>query len=168
MNASPVSPGAARETSAGHSRCGAYRIVEVAASPLAWRQALRHRRQLSPHKRAEVRDWAAAHDVELVFLPTYSSWLNWIESEFAAMRYFELNRTDHRSPTSRTPPSAPTSAGAASTPNSNETSPSTPRSGDRITYRRLLDEALEQRAPQRNRIEPWSDCYCRNLPLTAK
>ncbi|WP_324199187.1 transposase [Nocardia amamiensis] len=32
----------------------------------------------SPHKRAEVRAWAAVNDVELVFLPTYSSWLNWI------------------------------------------------------------------------------------------
>ena len=27
-------------------------------------------------------------------LPTYSSWLNWIESEFAALRYFALNGTD--------------------------------------------------------------------------
>lgn len=51
----------------------------------------------SPHKRAEVRDWAAASNVEMVFLPTYSSWLNWIESEFAALRYFALNGTDHRS-----------------------------------------------------------------------
>ncbi|MEU7768135.1 IS630 family transposase [Nocardia sp. NPDC049190] len=51
----------------------------------------------SPHKRAEVRAWAGANGVELVFLPTYSSWLNWIESEFAALRYFALNGTDHRS-----------------------------------------------------------------------
>jgi|GEM_PF-3871653 len=29
-------------------------------------------------------------------LPTYSSWLNWIEPEFAALRYFALNGTDHR------------------------------------------------------------------------
>jgi len=29
-------------------------------------------------------------------LPTYSSWLNWIEPEFAALRYFVLNGTDHR------------------------------------------------------------------------
>lgn len=50
----------------------------------------------SPHKHAEVRTWAAANDVELVFLPTYGSWLNWIESEFAALRYFALNGTDHR------------------------------------------------------------------------
>ncbi|WP_327115751.1 IS630 family transposase [Nocardia sp. NBC_01730] len=50
-----------------------------------------------PHKKAEVRAWAADNDVELVLLPTYSSWLNWIESEFAALRYFALNGTDHRS-----------------------------------------------------------------------
>ena len=51
----------------------------------------------SPHKHAEVRTWAADNDIELVFLPTYGSWLNWIESEFAALRYFALNGTDHRS-----------------------------------------------------------------------
>ena len=41
----------------------------------------------SPHKHPEVTGWAAAHNVELVFLPTYASWLNWIEPEFAALRY---------------------------------------------------------------------------------
>jgi transposase len=46
---------------------------------------------------AEVRAWAADNQVELVFPPTYGSWLNWIESEFAALRYFALNGTDHRS-----------------------------------------------------------------------
>ncbi|KAK1184234.1 IS630 family transposase [Streptomyces sp. NBS 14/10] len=51
----------------------------------------------SPHKHPNVRAWAAANDIELVFLPTYGSWLNWIESEFAALRYFALNGTDHRS-----------------------------------------------------------------------
>ncbi|WP_280199835.1 hypothetical protein [Nocardia cyriacigeorgica] len=35
--------------------------------------------------------------MELVFLSTYSSWLNWIESEFAALRYFALGGTDRRS-----------------------------------------------------------------------
>jgi transposase len=34
-----------------------------------------------------------------VFLPTYASWLNWIEAEFAAVRYFALNGTDHRTHT---------------------------------------------------------------------
>ena len=32
----------------------------------------------------------------LPHLPTYSSWLNWMEPEFAAPRYFALNGTDHR------------------------------------------------------------------------
>lgn len=49
----------------------------------------------SPHKHAEVRTWAADHDVELVFLPTCGSWRNRIESEFAALRCFALNG-DHR------------------------------------------------------------------------
>jgi transposase len=51
----------------------------------------------SPHRHAAVRAWCIDHDVELVFLPTYGSWLNWIEAEFAALRYFALNGTDHRS-----------------------------------------------------------------------
>ncbi|TDD58370.1 IS630 family transposase [Actinomadura rubrisoli] len=51
----------------------------------------------SPHKRAEVRARATTNDLEPVYLPTYASWLNRIESEFAALRYFALNGTDHRS-----------------------------------------------------------------------
>ncbi|HEX2300601.1 MAG TPA: IS630 family transposase [Pseudonocardiaceae bacterium] len=51
----------------------------------------------SPHRHARVRDWCRANAVELVFVPTYGSWLNWIEAEFAALRYFALNGTDHRS-----------------------------------------------------------------------
>ncbi|WP_445528783.1 transposase [Streptomyces cyslabdanicus] len=51
----------------------------------------------SPHGHAEVRAWTAGNDIELVFLPTCGSWLNWIESEFAALRYFALNGTDYRS-----------------------------------------------------------------------
>jgi transposase len=50
----------------------------------------------SPHKHPKVTGWAAGHDVALVFLPACSSWLNWIEPEFAALRYFALNGTDHR------------------------------------------------------------------------
>ncbi|MFJ2175671.1 transposase [Streptomyces sp. NPDC087851] len=50
----------------------------------------------SPHNHVDVRTWTADNDVELVFLPTYGSWPNWIEAEFAALRYFALNGTDHR------------------------------------------------------------------------
>jgi transposase len=51
----------------------------------------------SPHRHARVRTWSTDNNIELVFLPTYGSWLNWIETEFAALRYFALNGTDHRS-----------------------------------------------------------------------
>jgi transposase len=50
-----------------------------------------------PHQRPEVTNWCADHNVELVFTPTNASWLNWIEAEFAALRYFALNGTDHQS-----------------------------------------------------------------------
>jgi hypothetical protein len=51
----------------------------------------------SPHKHPQITGWAVGHNVELVFLPTHSSWLNWPdESEFAALRYFVLGGTDHR------------------------------------------------------------------------
>ncbi|MFU8872657.1 transposase [Micromonospora sp. SL4-19] len=39
----------------------------------------------SPHKHPEVRACCAANRIDLVFLPTYASWLNWIEVEFAAV-----------------------------------------------------------------------------------
>lgn len=51
----------------------------------------------SPHLHADVATWCDHNDVELVFLPTNASWLNWIEAEFAALRYFALNGTDHHS-----------------------------------------------------------------------
>ena len=37
-----------------------------------------------------------ANRVELEDLPTDGSWLNWIEAEFAALRYVALAGTDHR------------------------------------------------------------------------
>jgi len=50
----------------------------------------------SPHKHPEVTGRAAGSGVELVFLPASSSWLNWIEPGFAALRYFALNGTGHK------------------------------------------------------------------------
>ncbi|WP_170184930.1 transposase [Saccharothrix texasensis] len=55
----------------------------------------------SPHRQPDVLGRAADNAVELVFLPTYSSWLNRIEAEFTALRYFTLNGTDHRNHTER-------------------------------------------------------------------
>jgi hypothetical protein len=47
----------------------------------------------------EVTTWCDHNDVELVFIPTHASWLNWVEAELAALRYVALNGTDHRSHT---------------------------------------------------------------------
>jgi hypothetical protein len=50
-----------------------------------------------PHHKAEVRTWCAEHGIELVFTPTNASWLNWIEAEFTALRYFTLDGSDYLS-----------------------------------------------------------------------
>ena len=55
----------------------------------------------SPHLTTKadgrVAEWAAANNVELAYTPTYSSWLNRIEAQFQALRYFALDGTDHNS-----------------------------------------------------------------------
>ena len=40
---------------------------------------------------------AAANNVEIAYTPTNSSWLNRIEAQFTALRYFTLDGTDHAS-----------------------------------------------------------------------
>jgi transposase len=56
---------------------------------------------LSPHLSTKtdqrVANWAEANNVELAYTPTYSSWLNRIEAQFQALRYFALDGTDHAS-----------------------------------------------------------------------
>ncbi|MGW3418262.1 IS630 family transposase [Streptomyces phaeochromogenes] len=53
----------------------------------------------SPHlttKRCQrVGAWAAANNAEIVYTPTYSSWLNRTEAQFTTLRYFALDGTDH-------------------------------------------------------------------------
>ncbi len=55
----------------------------------------------SPHLSTRSDDrvgrWAAANNVELAYVPYYASWLNRIEAQFTALRYFTLNGTDHTS-----------------------------------------------------------------------
>ena len=51
----------------------------------------------SPHVAAEIRAWASEHNVELAYVPFYASWLNRIEAQFTALRYFALDGTDHES-----------------------------------------------------------------------
>jgi hypothetical protein len=45
--------------------------------------------------------WCAGHNVELVFIPSNASWLNWIECEFTALRYFTLDGSDYPSDTAQ-------------------------------------------------------------------
>ena len=55
----------------------------------------------SPHlttaRDDRVGAWAAANNIEIAYTPTNSSWLNRIEAQFTALRYFALDGTDHAS-----------------------------------------------------------------------
>jgi transposase len=55
----------------------------------------------SPHlttrRDGRVGAWASASNVEIAYTPTNSSWLNRIEAQFTALRYFALDGTDHAS-----------------------------------------------------------------------
>jgi transposase len=54
---------------------------------------------LSTRSDRRVADWAAANNVELAYVPTNASWLNRIEAQFQALRYFAVDGTDHASHT---------------------------------------------------------------------
>ena len=55
----------------------------------------------SPHlttaSDGRVGAWAAASNIEIAYTPTNSSWLNRVEAQFTALRYFALDGTDHAS-----------------------------------------------------------------------
>ena len=51
---------------------------------------------LSTNKDDRVGVWAVANNVELAYVPINASWLNRIEAQFQALRYFTLDGTDHR------------------------------------------------------------------------
>ena len=50
---------------------------------------------LSTRTDARVGSWATANNVEIVYTPFHGSWLNRIEPQFTALRYFTLDGTDH-------------------------------------------------------------------------
>jgi transposase len=52
---------------------------------------------LSTRDDPRVGQWAVANNVELAYVPTNASWLNRIEAQFTALRYFALDGTDHAS-----------------------------------------------------------------------
>lgn len=55
----------------------------------------------SPHLSTKldqrVGEYATANNIELAYAPTNASWLNRIEPQFTALRYFALDGTDHQS-----------------------------------------------------------------------
>jgi transposase len=51
---------------------------------------------LTTNRDRRVGAWAEANNVEIAYTPTNSSWLNRIEAQFTALRYFALDGTDHR------------------------------------------------------------------------
>jgi hypothetical protein len=52
---------------------------------------------LSTREDPRVGQWAGVNNVELAYVPTNASWLNRIQAQFTALRYFALNGTDHSS-----------------------------------------------------------------------
>jgi transposase len=52
---------------------------------------------LSTARDGRVGAWAAGNNVEIAYTPTNSSWLNRVEAQFTALRYFALDGTDHAS-----------------------------------------------------------------------
>jgi hypothetical protein len=51
---------------------------------------------LTTTRDCRVGTWAAAANVEIAYTPTCSSWQNWIEAQFTALRYFALAGAGHR------------------------------------------------------------------------
>jgi transposase len=100
----------------------------------------------SPHRKAEVAAWCAGHNVELVFIPTNASWLNWIECEFSALRYCTLDGSDYPSHTAQESAIAGYVRWANKHARPKRHFARSPRSAARITYRRLPDGAIASRA----------------------
>ena len=75
---------------------------------------------LSPHKTPDIRAWATENNIELVFTPTYASFLNRIECHFWAIREFVVTTpttptgmpSRRRWPTTSSTATAPTATSA--------------------------------------------------------
>lgn len=50
----------------------------------------------SPHHKQTVKEWAAVNNIELVYTPTYASWLNRIECHFGPLRKFVLRNSNYK------------------------------------------------------------------------
>jgi hypothetical protein len=69
--------------------------TQGSAPPLSGQKLYVIADNLPRHKHPGARAWIAVNEVDLVFSATYMCRLSWIEAEFAALRYFALNGTDH-------------------------------------------------------------------------
>ena len=50
---------------------------------------------LNTHRHQDVKQWAEKNNVELVYTPTYSSWLNRIECHFGPLRKFAITNSNY-------------------------------------------------------------------------
>ncbi len=50
----------------------------------------------SPHHKQIIKDWAQNNNIELVYTPTYASWLNRIECHFGPLRKFVLGNSNYK------------------------------------------------------------------------
>ena len=86
---------------------------------------------LSTHTTPAIREWADRSNTELVFTPTYASFLNRIECHFWGIGEFVINNADYGSwdalpkrwPTTSATATARTATSASSPPNENSSSP---------------------------------------------
>ena len=74
---------------------------------------------LTTRKDKRVGQWAAASNVEIAYTPTNSSWLNRVEAQFTALRYFALDGTDHATHEAQAKLIRRYSSGATTTPTTN-------------------------------------------------
>jgi transposase len=85
----------------------------------------------SPHLGQQMRYWADANNIELAYTPHYASWLNRIESEFRALRYFTLAGTDHPDHATQARLIPATSIGPTATPTTHASGASATRTRGR-------------------------------------
>jgi len=99
LSAQGMSPPKIR-ISIGRLRLGAFPSSRTTWSPRGWSRTFPTRvcvilDNLSRHLGQQMREWATENNVELAYTPHYASWLNRIEAQFRALRYFTLAGTDH-------------------------------------------------------------------------
>jgi hypothetical protein len=78
-------------------------------------------------KDGRVGAWTAANNAEIAYTPTNLSWLNCIEAQFTALRYFTLDGTDQASHKEQASMIRRSSSGATTMLTTNGSAASSPR-----------------------------------------